>query len=296
MTSKGIPIKAVKSVEMDAEKTLDTTENSKKRRAPTTTTTSSSSPAKRVAKTATTQGSKKKSSASEQQQPEFQDDGKVRCSWAANPKYPLLQQYHDHEWCTQGGFDRSNRHLFEMLILEGAQAGLSWSTILHKREAYRRSYDQFDYHLIANQYTSPESTNRLLDPESGIVRNRLKIEASMTNARAFVTLLKEFSPDQMALEDTNGFWTFLQQYKKEISPATKKRVQAHIDGKAKGPLEFQTTSAESDRLSADLKKRGFKFVGSTIMFSYMQAVGLEMDEYHHFPSCFLHPLNNKTLD
>ncbi|KAF9990367.1 hypothetical protein BGZ75_002147 [Mortierella antarctica] len=185
------------------------------------------------------------------------DDGLGRCLWAASTRYPLLQKYHDTEWCIPGGFDRSNRYLFEMIILEGAQAGLSWSTVLHKRDAYRAAYDNFDYNLIANTYTSPSSNDRLL--QTNIVKNKLKVEASMINARAFRDLLTELYPDQAQPADQNGFWQFLQAYRKQepISPRVGKTA-------AKEPVEvaeYLTSSVESDRLSADLKKRGFKFVG-----------------------------------
>ncbi|KAF9204749.1 hypothetical protein BGZ49_004933 [Haplosporangium sp. Z 27] len=174
------------------------------------------------------------------------DDGKGRCFWAANPQYPLLQKYHDTEWCVPGGFNRTNRYLFEMIILEGAQAGLSWSTVLHKRDAYREAYDNFDYNVIADTYTSPSSNERLL--QTNIVKNRLKVEASMINAKAFRDLLQELYPDQAQPEDENGFWQFLQAYKK---PEKKK---GKLDEEA-----ILTTCEASDRLSADLRKRGFKF-------------------------------------
>ncbi|KAF9420188.1 hypothetical protein BGZ94_009198 [Podila epigama] len=180
------------------------------------------------------------------------NDGLTRCLWANNSKYPLLQKYHDEEWCIPGGFDRSNRYLFEMLILEGAQAGLSWSTVLHKREAYRAAYDNFDYKHIAKKYTSPASNERLL--QTNIVKNKLKVEASIVNAKLFVELLQEFCPDHTDLEDKQGFWTFLEQYRK--TPA---RIAQRLEAASGGG--YVTRSEESDRLSNDLKKRGFKFVG-----------------------------------
>ncbi|KAF9950017.1 hypothetical protein BGZ72_008251 [Mortierella alpina] len=179
------------------------------------------------------------------------DDGLGRCQWAASTRYPLLQKYHDTEWCIAGGFDRSNRYLFEMIILEGAQAGLSWSTVLHKRDAYRAAYDNFDYNLIANTYTSPSSNERLL--QTNIVKNKLKVEASMINARAFRDLLNELYPDQAQPADQNGFWQFLQAYRNTSPLAASQGAIA--------PAEYLTSSPESDRLSADLKQRGFKFVG-----------------------------------
>ncbi|KAF9185708.1 hypothetical protein BGZ51_002491 [Haplosporangium sp. Z 767] len=171
-----------------------------------------------------------------------------------------------------------------MIILEGAQAGLSWSTILHKRDAYRAAYDNFDYNLIADTYTSPASNERLL--QTNIVKNKLKVEASITNAKAFRDLLNELYPDQAQPEDENGFWKFLQAYKKPDS--TNKKTK---NNKNEEVLEYMTRNEESDRLSADLKKRGFKFVGTTIMYSYMQAVGLELDGLHHTQQCFKHPKN-----
>ncbi|KAG0200369.1 hypothetical protein BGX28_006542 [Mortierella sp. GBA30] len=185
-----------------------------------------------------------------------EDDGLGRCTWAASSRYPLLQKYHDTEWCIPGGFDRTNRYLFEMIILEGAQAGLSWSTVLHKRDAYREAYDQFDYNIIADTYTSPASNDRLL--QTNIVKNKLKVEASITNAKAFRNLLKELYPDQVKPEDENGFWQFLQAYRKPDGAQQRKKVD-HEDEKEEG---YMTRSDESDRLSADLKNRGFKFVGN----------------------------------
>lgn len=182
-------------------------------------------------------------------EPPLQGDGKIRCIWADNPRYPLLQAYHDEEWNHPDGFNRTNRYLFELIILEGAQAGLSWSTVLHKREAYREAYHQFDYHRIATTYKSPADNDRLL--QTNIVKNKLKVQASMVNAKAFCELLEELYPDQTGLDDEKGFWMFLQDYKKK----------ANKKGEDKEPTEYLTRSAESDRLSEDLKKRGFKFVG-----------------------------------
>ncbi|KAF9571561.1 hypothetical protein EC968_000378 [Mortierella alpina] len=189
------------------------------------------------------------------------DDGLGRCQWAASTRYPLLQKYHDTEWCIPGGFDRSNRYLFEMIILEGAQAGLSWSTVLHKRDAYRAAYDNFDYNLIADTYTSPSSNDRLL--QTNIVKNKLKVEASMINARAFRNLLTELYPDQAQPDDQNGFWQFLQAYRKLETTSTQadpSSTKASVEA-----VEYLTSSAESDRLSADLKQRGFKFAQPSCM-------------------------------
>ncbi|KAF9929968.1 hypothetical protein FBU30_001058 [Linnemannia zychae] len=228
---------------------------------------------------ATVASKKRRKVAKEDTEVTILGDGKTRCVWANNPRYPLLQTYHDEEWNCPGGYNHSNRYLFELLILEGAQAGLSWSTVLHKREAYRDAYHQFDYHRIATTYTSPKDNDRLL--QTDIVKNKLKVQASMVNANAFVELLKELYPDQTKPEDTKGFWVFLQDYKKK-------------DGGKKGqkdPIEYLTRSPESDRLSEDLKKRGFKFVGTTIMYAYLQAAGIEQDGIQHTKGCFRHHMN-----
>ncbi|KFH71511.1 hypothetical protein MVEG_01810 [Podila verticillata NRRL 6337] len=206
--------------------------------------------------------------------PEPEDDGLTRCIWANSSRYPLLQKYHDEEWCVPGGFDRSNRYLFELLILEGAQAGLSWSTVLHKREAYRAAYDNFDYKHIAKTYTSPASNERLL--QTNIVKNKLKVEASIVNARLFVELLDEFCPEHTALDDKEGFWHFLEQYKKTPARVLESRATPG----------YKTSSEESDRLSADLKKRGFKFVGTTIIHAYLVALGIEVEDARHSEPCF----------
>ncbi|KAF9981137.1 hypothetical protein BGZ65_004280 [Modicella reniformis] len=203
-------------------------------------------------------------------------DGKSRCIWASSARH--LSLYHDTEWCVPGGFNRTNRYLFEMIILEGAQAGLSWSTVLHKREAYREAYDDFDYNWIADTYTSPASNDRLL--KTDIIKNKLKVEASITNAKAFRDLLRELYPDQAQPEDENGFWQFLQAYRKKQTKKNKAEPQTYL-----------TSSEASDRLSADLKKRGFKFVGTTILYSYLQAVGIELDGIQHASDCFKHPNN-----
>ncbi|KAG0014628.1 hypothetical protein BGZ82_001698 [Podila clonocystis] len=216
----------------------------------------------------------KKSKKVYEPRPEPEDDGLSRCIWANSTKYPLLQKYHDEEWCIPGGFDRTNRHLFEMLILEGAQAGLSWSTVLHKREAYRAAYDNFDYVHIAKTYTSPSSNERLL--QTNIVKNKLKVEASIVNARLFVELLDEFCPDHTGLDDKEGFWMFLEQYKKTPARILESRATPG----------YKTSSEESDRLSADLKKRGFKFVGTTIIHAYLVALGIEVEDARHSESCF----------
>jgi DNA-3-methyladenine glycosylase I len=177
-----------------------------------------------------------------------------RCSW---PKNELAIQYHDTEW---GVPLHDDRGLFEFLILEGAQAGLSWDTILAKRENYRKAFDNFDANKIV-RYSPAKIEKLLLDP--GIVRNRLKINAAVTNARAFLAVQKEFG-------------TF------------DKYIWAFVNGKPivnrwSESSQIPATSEVSDRISRDLKARGFKFVGSTIIYAHMQATGMVND---HVLKCF----------
>lgn len=177
-----------------------------------------------------------------------------RCPWA---KDALYCEYHDREW---GVPSHDDRHLFEMLILEGAQAGLSWATILRKRENYRRAFDQFDPERIA--LYGQRKTQELLANE-GIVRNRLKVAAAIQNAKAFLAVKEQFSSfDQF-------IWQFVGGEPKQHARQTMKEVPAR--------------TAESDAMSRELLKRGFKFVGSTICYAYMQAVGMVND---HLVSCF----------
>jgi DNA-3-methyladenine glycosylase I len=183
----------------------------------------------------------------------------TRCAWAGTD--PLYVSYHDDEW---GRPVHDDRRLFEMLILEGAQAGLSWITILRKRPAYRRAFDRFDPKKVA-RYTAAKKRALLRDP--GIVRNRLKIDAAVTNARAFLAVQKEFgSFDRYVWQFVGG--------KPIVTPrSTMTSVPAR--------------TPESDALSKDLKRRGFRFVGSTICYAFMQAVGLVDD---HIADCFCaHP-------
>ncbi|HKA24474.1 MAG TPA: DNA-3-methyladenine glycosylase I [Candidatus Eisenbacteria bacterium] len=170
-----------------------------------------------------------------------------RCSWA---RTPLGIAYHDAEW---GVPVHEDQKLFEFLILEGAQAGLSWETILQKRPAYRAAFERFDPVRVA-RFTSARRARLLRDP--GIVRNRLKVESAVTNARAFLAVQKEFGSF-----DTYVWRTVGGEPKK--NPWRVKRIPA--------------STAESDALSKDLKKRGFRFVGSTIMYAFMQAVGMVND-------------------
>ena len=182
----------------------------------------------------------------------------VRCAWARND---LAIRYHDKEW---GVPVHNDRKLFEFLILEGAQAGLSWDTILQKRENYREAFDGFDPEQIA-RYGKRRIATLLKNP--GIVRNRLKVASAVSNAKAFITVQEEFgSFDKYIWQFVGGkprrnAWSSLQQ----VPPRTE----------------------ESDAISLELKKRGFKFVGSTICYAFMQAVGLVND---HMTSCFRFPV------
>jgi len=180
-----------------------------------------------------------------------------RCAWATSD--PLYREYHDKEWGTPV---HSDRRLFEMLLLEGAQAGLSWITILKKRENYRKAFDGFDPEKIAKY--AEGRIKRLLKDE-GIVRNRLKVEAFVANARAFLIVQREFGTFDAYI------WRFVQGAPRQNARKTLKDIPA--------------TTPESDAMSKDLKARGFKFVGSTICYAFMQAVGLVND---HTISCFRH--------
>jgi len=172
------------------------------------------------------------------------------CDWA-KPDNPAMLAYHDTEW---GVPAHKDRHLFEMLILEGAQAGLSWSTILNKRAAYRAAFDGFDPNQVA-AYDAAKVASLLSDP--GIVRNRLKIAAAIKNAQVFLAIQKEKGSFDAYL------WEFV--------------GGEPLEGRYESLADVPTHTAISDALSADLKKRGMSFVGSTIMYSFMQAVGLVND-------------------
>jgi DNA-3-methyladenine glycosylase I len=177
-----------------------------------------------------------------------------RCRWASSP---LLVRYHDREW---GVPLHDDRKLFELLVLEGAQAGLSWATILKKRENYRRAFDRFDPVKISRY---DRRKVRALLADSGIVRNRLKIAATITNARAFLSLKKQFGSFDRYI------WQFVGGKPKANRP--------------KGLGSPVVRTAESDKMSKDLQKRGFRFVGSTICYAFMQAAGMVND---HAPNCF----------
>jgi DNA-3-methyladenine glycosylase I len=179
-----------------------------------------------------------------------------RCPWA---KTDLYVQYHDEEW---GVPVHDDRLLFEFLILEGAQAGLSWETILKKRENYRRAFDNFDPAVVA-KYGEKKRKGLLAD--AGIVRNRLKIEAAVQNAKVFLAVQNEFGTFNEYI------WGFVGNEPKQNSRGSIKEVPAK--------------TPESDTMSKDLKRRGFKFVGTTICYAFMQAVGMVND---HLIGCFRH--------
>jgi DNA-3-methyladenine glycosylase I len=181
---------------------------------------------------------------------------KTRCPWS---KGDLYVAYHDEEW---GVPLHDDRGLFELLILEGAQAGLSWSTILNKRERYRKVFDRFDAKKVA-KYDARKV--KALMADAGIVRNRLKIESAISNAQAFLAVQKEFGTFDAYLWGMNGG-----------RPIQNKRLTM---------AEVPARSAESDALSKDLKKRGFRFVGTTICYAFMQATGMVND---HLVDCFRH--------
>jgi DNA-3-methyladenine glycosylase I len=182
-------------------------------------------------------------------------DGLVRCAWCGTD--PLYVDYHDHEW---GVPNRDERHLFEMLTLEGAQAGLSWLTILRKREGYRRAFLGFDPEAIA-RFDAARVAELLADP--GIVRNRLKVESTVRNARALLALHEQ--GETLA----NLLWGFVDQVPRHNAWASLAQVPAR--------------TPESDLMSRELKRRGFSFVGSTICQALMQAVGMVND---HTLDCF----------
>jgi DNA-3-methyladenine glycosylase I len=181
-----------------------------------------------------------------------------RCDWAGETSLAYIE-YHDKEWGVPVWDDKTQ---FEFLILEGAQAGLSWSTILNKRPGYRKNFADFDAEKVA-RFTQKRIDKILLDP--GIVRNKLKVNSAVTNAKAFLKLQEEY----------DGFCNYIWQF---------------VDGKPKqnrfkSMSDMPATSDESDALSKDLKRRGFKFVGSTIIYAHMQATGMVND---HVTTCFRH--------
>jgi DNA-3-methyladenine glycosylase I len=183
-------------------------------------------------------------------------DDKKRCGWVSLDD-PLYRRYHDEEW---GVPVHDDRKLFEFLILEGAQAGLSWATVLKKRENYRRAFDGFDPRKVARY--DERKVRRLLS-DAGIVRNELKIRSAMQNARAFLTIQKDFG------RFDSYVWRFVGGGPKVGGWRSLKEIPAR--------------TPESDALSKDLKARGFKFVGSTVCYAFMQAVGMVND---HTVDCF----------
>lgn len=182
---------------------------------------------------------------------------KPRCAWVTDD--PLYVNYHDQEW---GVPIYDDRLLFEFLILEGAQAGLSWITVLKKRENYRACFDNFDPHVIA-RYTQRKIDKLLLNP--GIVRNKLKVESAVINAKAYLQVLDEYK------SFSSYIWSFVD--------------NGPIHNCWKKHKNIPVKTLHSDRMAKDLKKRGFKFVGTTICYAFMQAVGMVND---HTVECFRH--------
>lgn len=182
-------------------------------------------------------------------------ENRKRCGWESDDE--LMTRYHDEEWGVPLHDDRVH---FEYLILDGAQAGLSWRTVLHKRENYRRAFADFDPVRVA-RFTPARIERLLLDP--GIIRNRLKVESAVRNARAFLAVRREFGGFDPYIWSFTGGKTIVNNWK--------------------SMSELPARSAESDAMSRDLKKRGFNFVGSTICYAYMQAAGMVLD---HTSDCF----------
>lgn len=186
-----------------------------------------------------------------------------RCPWCG--KDELYIKYHDEEWGVPVHDD--NKH-FEFLVLESAQAGLSWLTVLRKRENYRKAYDNFEPNKVA-KYDENKINELLQNP--GIIRNRKKIDASINNAKAFLQIQKEFGSFD------NYIWKFV-----DNSP---------VINNWNSISELPASSELSDKVSKDLKLRGFKFLGTTIVYAYLQATGVIND---HLLDCFRHPINNKA--
>jgi len=185
---------------------------------------------------------------------------KIRCSWCVGK--PLYEQYHDEEWGVPVYDDRKQ---FEFLVLESAQAGLSWWTILQRRENYRKAFANFDYKKVA--HFDAAKVEELMQ-DAGIIRNRAKIEATIVNARQLMAIQKEFG------SFSNYIWSFVGGQPKINQCKTLKEVVA--------------TSPESDALAKDMKKRGFKFLGSTTLYAHMQATGLVNDhvqDCHRYKAC-----------
>jgi DNA-3-methyladenine glycosylase I len=189
---------------------------------------------------------------------------KIRCEWASND--PLIIEYHDREW---GVPVHDDLLLFEFLILEGAQAGLSWTTILRKRESYRRAFDGFDPVVVAGY--DDRKVEELM-ANQGIVRNRRKIQAAIDNARAFIMIQKEFGSFDAYI------WRFV--------------GNRPIRNSWKNLTDLPAETKESRQMSTDLKKRGFSFVGPTICYAFMQAVGMVND---HTVDCFRYSEISNTV-
>lgn len=183
-------------------------------------------------------------------------DERKRCGWSNTELY---HQYHDNEW---GRPVHDDKILFEMLILEGMQAGLSWITVLNKREAFRQAFDNFDVHKVANY--DETKVEELMQNEK-IIRNRLKIRSAITNAKQFIKIQEEYgSFDKFIWSYVNG-----------------KPIKNHFTSLS----EIPASTSISDKISKELKNKGFKFVGSTIIYAYMQAIGLVND---HIKECYLY--------
>lgn len=182
-------------------------------------------------------------------------DHKIRCSWCES--HPLYVHYHDEEW---GFAVHDDRQLFEMIVLDGAQAGLSWLTILKKRDNYRQAFDEFDVKKVAS-YTEDKISELLLN--EGIIRNKLKVRSAVTNAQAFLRVQQEFGSFDAYIWQFTGNKTKINQ--------------------VKSLSDIPTRSPESDAMSKDLISRGFKFVGSTICYAFMQAAGMVND---HVDNCW----------
>lgn len=185
-------------------------------------------------------------------------DGKTRCKWC-NLKNPLYVSYHDTEWCVPR-FD--DQYLYEMLILESFQAGLSWECVLNKRENFRIAYNQFDIHKVA---AYDEAKVHELTQNQGIIRSKLKIRASIANSRIFMTIQEEYGSFHNYLRTFTGDNTLYE--------------------------TDRTTNDLSDAISKDLRKRGMKFVGSVIIYSYLQAIGIIQS---HEQNCYLHESAQKN--
>lgn len=187
----------------------------------------------------------------------MKENEKYRCSWCGET--PIYVDYHDNEW---GRETHNDRELFELLILEGMQAGLSWLTVLKKREAFIKAFDNFEPKKVARY---GEKEKEALMQNAGIIRNRLKINAAITNAQLFLEIQKEYG----------SFDAFIWSYV-DNKPIIEKRAKVE---------EVPASTQLSDRISKDLKKRGFKFIGTTIIYSYMQSIGMVND---HVVDCFVY--------